>query len=35
MPLNPEVINYALMLIGKTMAVKAVKKWIRQYFKDK
>ena len=35
MPLSPDAINYALKLIGKTMSVKSIKKWIRQYYKEK
>lgn len=35
MPINPDAINYALRLIGKTMANKSIIKWIRKYFKDK
>ena len=33
LPINPEVIVYTLRLIGKMMSVKAIKKWIRQYFR--
>jgi len=35
MPINPQVINYALKLVGRTMSTNCIKKWIRHYMKDK